>query len=57
MLRLTVRVLLLLSVLALGRVVVSGFLRSDERNEVTVNLMQEGRCTSEAFAQNYSKGN
>lgn len=57
MVRLTLRILLLLSVLALGRAVVSGFLRSNEREEVTVILMFDGVCTSEAIAPIHSRGN
>ena len=55
MVRVVVRILLLLTVLAVGRVAISGFFQSDERNEVIVVVMPGGECTSEAFAANDSR--
>jgi hypothetical protein len=48
MVRLTLRILLLLSVLAAGRIVVSGFIQSDERNAVSESFgsRSSGRDTA-----------
>jgi hypothetical protein len=57
MVKLTVRVLLLLSVLAMGRFVVGGFLQSEERSQVIVVLMHGGECASETSAPDRPKEN
>ena len=50
MVRVSVRILLLLAVLAAGRAVIAGFMQADERNEVIVVVMPGGECTSENSA-------
>jgi hypothetical protein len=57
MVRLTLRILLLLSVLAAGRIVVSGFIQSDERKEVVVVLVPGGNCVSDSSALDDMGGN
>lgn len=46
MARLTARILLLLAVLAVGRMVVEGFFRSGERKEVIVLIMPGADCVA-----------
>lgn len=50
MVRVTVRILLLLAVVAAGRALIAGFVRADERNEVIVVIMPAGECTADASA-------
>jgi hypothetical protein len=55
MLRVSVRILLLLAVIAAGRALIAGFVRADERNEVVVVIMPAGGCTAEASAVDDSR--
>jgi len=55
MVRVTVRILLLLAVLAAGRMVLAGFLQADGHNEVIVVVMPGGECTSDVPAVHKSR--
>ncbi len=55
MVRVSVRILLLLAVLAAGRAVISGFIQADGRKEVIVVVMPGGECTPDAPAVDDSR--
>ena len=55
MFRVAVRILLLLTVVAMARVVVCGFFQADERNEVIVVVMSGGECTADVSAADDSR--
>ncbi len=50
MVKVSVRILLLLAVLAAGRAVIAEFVQLDGHNEVVVVVMQGGACTSDDSA-------
>lgn len=57
MVKLTVRILTLLTVLALGRIVVGEFFQSNEPRAVLVVLMPGGNCAIDASAPENARGN
>ena len=50
MVKLSVRILMLLAVIAAGRAVIAGFVQADPPNEVIVVVMPGGGCTSNGSA-------
>ena len=50
MVKLSVRILMLLAVIAAGRAVIAGFVQTDPPNEVIVVVMPGGGCTSNGSA-------
>ena len=50
MVKVSVRILLLLAVVASGRAVIAGFFQADERNDLIVVVMPGGECTADLSA-------
>ena len=50
MVKMSVRILMFLAVIAAGRAVVAGFAQTDQPNEVIVVVMPGGGCTSDGSA-------
>lgn len=50
MVKLSVRILMLLAVIAAGRAVFAGFVQADQPNEVIVVVLPGGECTSDGSA-------
>ena len=50
MVKLSVRILMFLAVIAAGRAVVAGFAQADPPNEVIVVVLPGGGCTSDGSA-------
>ena len=55
MVRVSVRILLLLAVLAAGRAVIAQFLQPDESNKVFVVVVRDGECSCETSAADLSR--